>query len=363
MSAGDGVRRQVARAWLRPLVPVYGLVTGLKRRLAWWGLLRERWLASPVISVGSVSAGGAGKTPVVILLTQLLAKRGYAVRILTRGYGRRSSGVERVNPGGDANWYGDEPVLMAQRTGLETDAAVFVGADRYAAGLLAEHEPIEGKVLVHVLDDGFQHRKLGRDVDVVLVTRQDLEDTLLPAGNLRESLEALRYADVIVVREEESAWVEEVVGRLMAKEGLPGGEAAEIWRIRRRLSFGEGGGVRLERPVVFSGIARPEGLVQMLAGEGWVAAERVVFADHHAYVEGDMTRLVEVARRVGADGFVTTEKDAVKLTAAMWARLEEVGPVMVARLEVELAEEKAKLDRMISQVKAMDRRRHKKTWR
>ena len=160
--------RPIARPWLRPLVPVYGMVTGLKRGLARWGLLKQRWLVSPVISVGSCSAGGAGKTPVVLLLAKILTRRGYAVRILTRGYGRLSEAVERVDPAGEANWYGDEPMLLAQRSA----AAVFVGADRYEAGLLAEEEPAGNATVVHLLDDGFQHRRLGRDIDIVLVTRE-----------------------------------------------------------------------------------------------------------------------------------------------------------------------------------------------
>ncbi len=94
--------RPIARPWLRALAPVYGAVTGLKRRLVGWGLLKRRWLKDPVISVGSCSAGGAGKTPVVLLLEKILSRRGYAVRILTRGYGRESTAVERVDAAGNA---------------------------------------------------------------------------------------------------------------------------------------------------------------------------------------------------------------------------------------------------------------------
>jgi tetraacyldisaccharide 4'-kinase len=355
--ASTGARRP----WLWPLVPVYGAVTGVRRWLAGWGLMRRRWLAGPVISVGSCSAGGAGKTPVVLLLTQLLMRRGYAVRILTRGYGRLSKGVERVDPEGDAAWYGDEPMLLARRSA----APVFVGADRYAAGSVAEEEGVSegaaGKQTtgVHVLDDGFQHWRLGRDVDVVLLTREDLEDTLLPAGNLRESLGALKDADVIVLREEELAWMEGFVAGLRR-----GARAPLVWVVRRGLRFLDDELVGVPaRAVVFCGIARPEGFVEMLRANGVKAAQAVFFADHHAFDEDDMSKLLAAARVSGANGFVTTEKDAVKLTAEMRAKLETMGPVMVARLELELVDEKAAMDGMIARVRAMDRRRRRTVWR
>ncbi|CAN5545964.1 tetraacyldisaccharide 4'-kinase [soil metagenome] len=348
----DGAgRRNARRPWLLPLVPVYGAVTGARRWLAGWGLARRRWLKGPVISVGSCSAGGAGKTPVVLLLARLLTKRGYAVRVLTRGYGRRSDAVERVNPMGDAGWYGDEPMLLARRSG----APVFVGQDRYEAGLLAEQEPADDRIAVHILDDGFQHWGLGRDVDVVLLTKEDTEDALLPAGNLRESLAALRHADVIVLREEELEWTEKFVTNLRH-----GARAPLLWVVRRRLWLGMD---LPQRPVVFCGIARPDGFIQMLQAKGLEGAEKIFFADHYSYGEADITRLLEVARRVGADGFVTTEKDAVKLSATMLKSLEAVGPVVVARLEMELLDEKEAMDGMIKRVRVMERRRRGKATR
>jgi tetraacyldisaccharide 4'-kinase len=348
----------VRRPWLWPLVPIYWAVTGLRRGLAGWGLVRRRWLDSPVISVGSCSAGGAGKTPMVLLLTRLLIKRGYAVRILSRGYGRLSEGVERVDPEGEASWFGDEPMVLAQRTG----APVFVGADRYEAGMLAAKEIPGEKMAVYVLDDGFQHWRLGRDVDVALLTKEDMEDSLLPAGNLRESLRALKDADVIVLREEEVGATKGMVARLKK-----GARAPLVWVIRRRLSFvfredGYGGDLPL-RPLVFCGVARPEGFLAMLRAKGVTAVETVLFADHHVYDDRDVERLIAAAKTSGADGFVTTEKDVVKLTSMMRVRMETVGPMVVARLELELVDEKVAMDGMIKRVRMMDRRRLKKVWR
>lgn len=365
--AVEDCQREVRRRWLWPLAPVYGAATRFRRWLAGWGFGQRRWLRSPVISVGSCSAGGAGKTPMVLLLTQILLRRGYEVSILTRGYGRRSKGVERVDPKGDARWFGDEAVLLARRSG----APVFVAENRYEAGLLAEKNEEVQKTGVHVLDDGFQHWRLGRQVDIAMLTLEDLEDELLPAGNLRESLEALRFADVIVLREEE---LEATAGFVAGLRN--GAKGPLLWVIRRRLSFvkewtpeladeeemevSEEAPVRAEvtaRPLVFCGIARPSGFEKMLRRKGVEAVGMVAFADHHPYDELDMDRLVETARSAKADGFVMTEKDAVKLTGAMRAKLEEVGPVVVAKLELELVDERAAVDKMIVRVRSMERRR------
>jgi len=308
----------IRRPLLLPLVPLYGGALAVKKEFFRLGWLKQNHLMHPVISVGSVSAGGAGKTPVVLMLAGILRRRGYAVRILTRGYGRTSEFIERVEPYDDAVVHGDEPVLLAQRSGVP----VFAGADRYRAGVYAEKDEEAEKIVVHLLDDGFQHRQLARDVDIVLLTEEDVQDTLLPAGNLREPLSMLREADVIVLRTEEAAGLREFIAKLMA-----GREAPAIWEIRRRLSMGEAGEVALPSlPLAFCGIARPESFTTMLNAEGCMPVARVDFPDHHKYDDHDVATLLERARQSGANGFVTTEKDAVKLTPVMIERLEDVGP-------------------------------------
>lgn len=341
---------KVRRPLLLPLVPMYRAALALKERMFKWGWLNRDRLKSPVISVGSVSAGGAGKTPVVLMLATMMRHRGYAVRILTRGYGRGSSVVERVEPFDDAGWHGDEPVLLAQRSGVP----VFVGAERFRAGLLAEQsEPSEKKV-VHLLDDGFQHRQLARDVDIVLLTKEDVEDKLLPAGNLREPLAVIGKADVLVLREEEVESLRGIVDELSRGKNGPA-----VWVIRRTLSLGEGGEVGLPTmPLAFCGIARPESFLRMLKGHGYEPTDTVLFPDHHTYSERDVVRLLERARLSEANGFCTTEKDAVKLTPVMRDRLEMVGPIVVARLNVELLEEQDALVQLVSMVGGLDRRRH-----
>jgi tetraacyldisaccharide 4'-kinase len=339
----------VRRPLLLPLAPLYGAVLALKRRLFRWGWLKQRHLQNPVISVGSVSAGGAGKTPMVLMLARLLRHRGYDVRILTRGYKRSSLKTARVEPFDDAAWHGDEPVLLAQRSGVP----VYVGADRYEAGVMAEQAESSDRLVVHLLDDGFQHRRLARDVDIVLLTQADVEDNLLPAGNLREPLAAVADADVVVLREEEADSLRSVVAGLGGTKAPPA-----IWVIRRSLSLGEGGEIPLpSRPLAFCGIARPESFTKMLAAHGYEPMDAMIFPDHHAYDERDVHRLLERARQVEANGFVTTEKDAVKLTPVLRDRLETVGPIVVARLSVELRDEQEALSELIGMVGRLDRRK------
>jgi tetraacyldisaccharide 4'-kinase len=338
------------RPLLLPLAPLYGAALAIKDRLFQWGWLKRNRLASPVISVGSISAGGAGKTPMVLMLATALRHRGYAVRILTRGYKRSAVVTTRVEPFDDATWLGDEPVLLAQRSGVP----VYEGADRYLAGVMAEQNEPSEKMVVHLLDDGFQHRRLIRDIDIVLLTQEDVDDTLLPAGNLREPLSTVAKADIVVLREEEATSLRSVVAGLGGSKRTP-----VIWVIRRSLSLGEGGDVALPmRPFAFCGIARPEGFTKMLAANGYQPMDTLAFPDHHAYEEGDIKQLLAGARRVEANGFVTTEKDAVKLTPIMRDHLETIGPIVVARLSVELLDEQDALAQLITMVGRLDRRRH-----
>jgi tetraacyldisaccharide 4'-kinase len=312
-----------------PLVPLYRAVIAMKDRLRG----TPKRLRYPVVSVGSISAGGAGKTPVVIALAKMLHTRGWDVDVLSRGYGRKGKEPEQVqiDSVNAAAYCGDEPVLIAKQTG----AAVWVYGDRYIAGSYAESGTF-GSRRVHLLDDGFQHRQLARNFDIALVTAEDLDDTLLPAGNLREGFEALRRADAVVVREDELDDVKARAWKLMR-------EGAQMWVVQRRLVFPAplfvfSAGLR---PVAFCAIARPEGFQTMLREAGCGVVETIAFADHHAYEMRDMERILQVGRQLNATGWVTTEKDRVKLSAIMCERLETLGPLMVVELEAEFADANA----------------------
>ena len=324
------------RFWARPLVPMYAAALSIKDALRRAGVLRMRMLQWPVISVGSLSAGGAGKTPVVIALAKLLAEDGWSVDVLSRGYGRQARGTEQVRAGSKdaASRFGDEPVLIAE----QTNVSVWVGTDRFEAGKRAEAEAGDTPRGVHLLDDGFQHRQLARTIDIVLITAADLDDTLLPAGNLREGFSELQRANVVVVREDEFEAVGKRVWALVR-------EGAQMWTVRRTLRFPAplfvfGAGLR---PVAFCAIARPEVFAAMLQDSGCGVMETVAFGDHHRYAMADIDRVIEVAKGLKGSGFVTTEKDAVKLTMEMRGRLEEVGPLMIVALEAKFADAQAVL--------------------
>lgn len=319
------------RTWLlAPLVPLYAAGLAIKDKLRAAGRLKTHRLQWPVISVGSLSAGGAGKTPVVIALVGLLMARGWKVDVLSRGYGRKGRDAERVKIDGEnpAWWYGDEPVLIARRTGV----SVWVASERFEAGQLAEAEGVPSRG-VHVLDDGFQHRQLGRTVDVVIVTEHDLDDALLPMGNLREPLEALRRADVVVLREDERERVEPRLGGLLRGD-------ATLWTVRREVRFPDGMNAVL-RPVAFCATGRPKNFWQMLDDAGCAPAARLEFEDHHFYEPADIERLVQLAADTGGNGFVTTEKDAVKLSPRLLEGLHTIGPVNVAALDAVFPDEAA----------------------
>jgi len=157
------------------LSSIFGVGVRARNTLYDKGIARANKLHGPVVSVGNLSVGGSGKTPFILVLGELLKARGVKFDVLSRGYGRKTRGMAHVNPGGLSRDFGDEPLLLARRLGV----TVIVGEDRYEAGVFAENKL--GPQL-HLLDDGFQHRALARDFDIVLVTPEDARDRLLGVG-------------------------------------------------------------------------------------------------------------------------------------------------------------------------------------
>ena len=296
---------------LMPLVPIYAALLGAKNFAYDRRGIKPKHLAWPVISVGNLSVGGAGKTPVVIRLAQLLTEQGHLVDILSRGYGRTSQSVERIDSEGSAARFGDEPILIARNANVP----VYVGANRYVAGGLAEREqPGPG---IHLLDDGFQHRRLARDLDIVVLHRSDFEERLLPAGRLRESLIALKRASIVVLRDEDRHLEEDLRRR---------GIDAPVWIQRRRLAIPP-----IKKSIAFCGIARPEEFFAALRNNGIDPVWTVRFRDHHAYTDADIDGLLQLRGQRRAEAFITTEKDWVRLTPAQRACL---APLQAAKLEV-----------------------------
>jgi tetraacyldisaccharide 4'-kinase len=293
------------------------------------GWVRARRLEAPVISVGNLSVGGAGKTPLVIRLAEVLAARGFAVDVLSRGYGRSSGAVERVVLDGEhaAGRFGDEPLLIARASGVP----VYVGSSRYEAGVIAEGAG--GRL--HLLDDGFQHRQLARAVDIVVLHRNDFGAGLLPSGRLREPLTALRRASVAVLRVEDGdleAEVRRVAGWL------------PVWQVSREIvlpTAATGGAV------AFCGIAHPVEFFRALAGAGALLVAEHVFRDHHVYTDEDVGGLIRSVRETGARRLLTTEKDLVRLSGAHLALLEKAAVVEAVPLRARLVDEDAVVTQML----------------
>jgi tetraacyldisaccharide 4'-kinase len=312
---------------MNPLTGLYGAATALRNTLYDRAALSSRQLEQPVISVGNLSVGGSGKTPFVIALGKLLKARGIRFDVLSRGYGRKTRGVLVVETDGRAADFGDEPLLIAQRLGVP----VVVGESRYQAGQVAEQK---FQPQLHLLDDGFQHRSLARDFDLVLMTERDFDDRLLPSGRLREPLSSLQRADAIVLPRELS--VPAAVSNLFAQPG----KAA--WRMTREINFSE----PPASPIVFCGIARPRQFFTQVRAAGIAAAAEIEFGDHHAYSRTDMERLLAMRAKLGAGGFLTTEKDAINLGP----RLAKLNPLAVAALTVTLDSPTGVIDAILARI-------------
>jgi len=302
------------------LSAIFGAGVGTRNALYDRGTLRARRLQGPTISVGNLSIGGAGKTPFVILLGELLQARGIACDVLSRGYGRKSRGTAVVDPEGSPREFGDEPLLIARRLGIP----VIVGEDRYAAGVAAEQK---FGARTHLLDDGFQHRNLARDFDIVLVTGDDIHDRMLPAGRLREPLTSLRRADAVV---RSSA---------VKTEDLPLAKQM-VWRTKRDIVPGDVPAA----PVAFCAIARPKQFFLQLRFAGCEPAAEAAFRDHHAYSQADVRELLALRERSQGGGFVTTEKDAINLGELR----SQLQPLAVVPVKIELVDAAAAIDRMLA---------------
>ena len=313
-----------------PLAAIFGATVAARNFFYDRGALPAKRLTGPVISVGNLSVGGTGKTPFLILLGELLKKRGIKFDVLSRGYGRETRGVVEVDPGGSAARFGDEPLLIARKL----QVAVILGEERYQAGLYAESK--FGSQL-HLLDDGFQHRALQRDFDIVLVTGEDARDRLLPSVRLREPLASLRRADAIVLS-----------GELTANFAVAG---KVVWRVHRGIAPAH----VPSRPVAFCGIARPQSFVTQLRTAGIQPAAEAFFRDHHRYTEKDVEDLLKLKARSEADGFVTTEKDAINLGDYLY-RLDSFSVVPV---RMDLLDANNAVDTMLRMVEER-RRKHEK---
>lgn len=285
----------------------------VKARLALYraGVFKQRRLGCKVVSVGNITTGGSGKTPAAIFIAELLKRRGKRPVILSRGYGRKGRGTLIVSDGQTVLKHafeaGDEPLLMAMRL---KGSPVVVGKDRFRAGETAIKR--FGPDVI-ILDDGFQHLRLARDLDIALIDAQTGFGNLylLPRGILREPLSALKRADCLLIKD----------GALRAKDAAIT-TALGIPRINLRTfaarlsSLRDGSDLPLEflkdkEVHAVSGLANPGSFYRTLEGLGAVVVKKTAFPDHHAYSGRDV-KAIERGSSFG-DLVITTEKDAVKL--------------------------------------------------
>jgi len=308
------------RILLWPASKLYGIGVALRAQLYASGLPRQKRLKATVISVGNLSVGGTGKTPLVIWLAEKLLEQGQRVAILTRGY-RGTAGSS------------DEVELMRSR--LQNRVIFGVGKNRFAEGQRIEsHQAID----VFLLDDGFQHLQLARNLDIALIdASRPMVQALLPAGPMREPLSALTRAGIIIfTRAENTAGAKEAIQRL---SNLPVFSAST-----RLLGFRRIGSEGLLQtaaelgsgPVfVFCGIGNPEAFVRDLQRWGTTPAGHMFFADHHRYTLEDVQAIEQAAVQLGAKSLLTTEKDSWNLKDVQFVGL----PVFVSIIDMEISGE------------------------
>lgn len=335
-------RQEAVNRILEPLAAGFRLGVALRHAAYRRGWLKTRRLNRPVVSVGNLTVGGTGKTPLVAWIAERLLRRGWSPGILTRGYGRRrGTEVISIEPGAnrtaDPREVGDEAALLARAL---PKVPIVICGDRFRAGRLAEER---FHVDVHLLDDGFQHLALERDVDVLVIdSTQELSDrALLPAGRLREPCSALQRAHLVVLTRVDLGDPVPLENRVTQIN-----PQARIFRSTTRLcglrDVASGGSYPLESfrgkaVSVFCGIGNPQAFFSYVQTWGFSILTESVFPDHHVYSRADLDHLGALARKAAAAALLTTEKDAMNLTHAGPREI----PVLTCVIETEICEAEA----------------------
>jgi tetraacyldisaccharide 4'-kinase len=307
------------RPLLLPFVPLYAAGVALRNWLFDIGLLRSHKVGVPVVSVGNLSAGGSGKTPLVELLAKRLMLAGRKVAIVSRGYKRNTSGMLVVSNGSvqcaEASVAGDEPAQMAAKL----IGAVVVVDERRVRGT----EYVIGKFgsNVVILDDGFQHRYMKRDLDIVVLPVDEVDEPgwMLPAGNRREPMASMKRASLIALSRCESIEqfqnAKAIVQKWTDKPVI--GMTTKVSAFRRassRFSI-DLGGIKGKSVIAFSGIGSPDAFAGTLNSLGLEVKKHVVFPDHHFYRKSELKNLEDMLAKSRADYCVTTEKDIARLSS------------------------------------------------
>lgn len=331
----------IAQILLRPLGVLYGGLTRLRAAFYKSGLLRSRRLHGTVISVGNLTVGGTGKTPMVLWIAERLAAEGHRPAILTRGYrGFGKSGAPgKTGPPGKTGakdqTTADEVALLRHR--LDGRAQFGIGKDRYKNGLALAKDGAEW----FILDDGFQHLALERDADILLLDATDPfgGGGIVPSGRLREPRSALARADVVVItRASHAPAVEAMVRRFTNAPVFTAQMRLEA--VIRAPSMKEGlseSDRRQYKFFAFCGIGNPRAFFDDLRSWGFAVAGRRSFADHHRYSGAEIRDLENAAAAVAANALICTEKDVFNLPPSFAAAF----PIYACRISMSLNDENA----------------------
>lgn len=306
--------------FMMPLGVLYDAITRARRAAYRNGLFTVYRLPAAVVSIGNITTGGTGKTPLVEWTCRMLAQDGSKVCVLTRGYGRANPETQVVVSDGsgllvDERHAGDEPFLLAGK--LIGVAAVIANADRVAAG----HWAIQNLgANAFVLDDAFQHLRIARDVDIVTIdaTNPWGDGALLPHGRLREDLDGLSRAHCIVItRTEQVESVDYLRASIQKYTSAPVFTSRMVTAALQTLHGepAEQNTLTAASLAAFCGIGNPASFFTHLERAGARVMLTQTYADHHVYQQNDIDRLIEKAKAAGATALVTTAKDAVKLSA------------------------------------------------
>jgi len=299
-----------------PLTFLYGLISFTRNLLFDSGILKPKRVSVPVISIGNLTAGGTGKTPITAFIAQILSEAGKKVGIVSRGYGRNSKGTIWVCREGvllvSSDEGGDEPVELAMRV---PGISIVVGESRFLA---AEELLRSVNADVILVDDGFQHRQFHRDIDILV---QDLPSWLknrfqLPSGRFRESWKNAKSADALI-------WTKGSETQQTEAEKLGNGYLPEHTYFAERqkttpVPFGNSfpDGCEGKMFFAFCGIGLPEHFISEAINAGVVVSGSFFFPDHHIFSEADLSDLCHRLADSGADGFITTLKDVCRLRAS-----------------------------------------------
>ena len=327
-----GFRSTVFLALLTPLSWLYRIIVELRGWLYDLRFLKPKRLPRPVISVGNIVAGGTGKTPTVIWMAKTLRREGVSVAILLRGYGRQSEQSVGIVSDGKETFMsveasGDEAAMITSELSLglahcgkKKPASIFVlvGKDRYAVGI---HAIRSGNVEALILDDGFQHRKLARHLEIVTIDATQPFGTgkLLPAGTLREPASALRRADLILITRIDLVESPLQIRRTIEKlaPGTPIVESChqptELYRLGTNEKF-EIHLLKGKRLLAVCGIGNPKAFADTLRRCQPKSVKLLAFPDHHRYTQKDMCQIQDCANQTQADLIVTTRKDEQELS-------------------------------------------------